>query len=96
MQTTITVRHTNVPEDIKQRAEELVAKLANVAHRPQGAAVIFDSDHNKSIVEVKLVLARGQIHVAKAETDDFRSALDRAVEKMRHQLDKKTPSPVHR
>ena len=73
MQTTVTARHCEIPDDLRARALDLAEKLAKVAHRPQRMEIVFDNDHQ---------------HVASAEATDFRSALDRAVEKLRSQLDK--------
>ncbi len=65
-----------------------MAKVARAAHRPQRAEVVFDTDHGRKVVELHLYLPRGQVKVASAEADDFRSALDSAVAKVRNQLDK--------
>lgn len=88
MRTIVTARHSEIPEGLRARAEELVAKVAKVAHRPQRAQVIFDADHQRRVVEIQLSLPRGQVYVASAEAADARTALDRACEKLRHQLDK--------
>jgi ribosomal subunit interface protein len=95
MEISITVRHTTVPRSLKEKARELIEKLANRAHRPHHAAVVFDSDHGRSVVELKLLMPKSQVVVASAEADDFKSALDRVIEKAGNQLDK-TPSPARR
>ncbi len=88
MRTTVTARHCEIPDDLKERAATLVEKVARAAHRPQRADVIFDVDHGRKVVELQLVLPRGRVRVATAEDDDFRSALDAAVAKLRNQLGK--------
>lgn len=88
MRTTVTARHCEIPDDVRQRALESADKLARVAHRPQAVEVVFDLDHQRHVVELKMWLPRGQILIASAEAADFRSALDRAAEKLRAQLDK--------
>ena len=40
------------------------------------------------MVELRLHTARGRVHVGTADGADHRSALDRAVAKVRRQLDK--------
>jgi ribosomal subunit interface protein len=90
MRTTVTARHCEIPDDLKQEAEEQVTKAARAAHRPQRAEVVFDVDHGKKLVELHLFLPRSQVKVASGEADDFRSALDRAVAKLRNQLSKNT------
>lgn len=95
MQTIITARHCEVPDDLRQRAAEQMDKLARIASRPQRAEVIFDVDHQKKIVELRLSQPQGRVNVATAEADDFGTALDRAVQRLRHQLDK-LPTPSDR
>lgn len=88
MQTIITARHCEIPDALRERAGQLIDKVARVGHRPQRAEVIFDDDHNRKVVELRMHLPRGQVMTATGEADDFRSALDRAVEKLRPQLEK--------
>jgi ribosomal subunit interface protein len=96
MRTTVTARHCEIPDELRGRAEALIAKTAKAAHRPQRAEIVFDADHGQKVVEVQLYLARGQVKVATAEADDFRSALDRAMDKVRNQLDKDPSKPARR
>jgi ribosome-associated translation inhibitor RaiA len=63
-------------------------KVAKAAHRPRRAAVVFDADHSRKVVELQLYLPQGQVKLASAEASDFRTALDSAVGKLRSQLDK--------
>lgn len=88
MKTTITARHCEIPDDLRERARTLVERLARVAHRPQSAEVLFDEDHQRRLVELILHLPRGQYRVASAEAGDFLTALDRAADKLKHQLGK--------
>ena len=96
MRTTVTARHCEIPDELRDKAEELIAKTARAAHRPQRAEIVFDADHGQKVVEVQLYLTRGQVKVATAEADDFRSALDRAIDKVRNQLDKDPNKPARR
>lgn len=93
MRVTITARHTKVSDDLRQRARELVDRLAKVASRPEDAQVIFGDDHDVAVVELRLHVARGDVLVGRAEGTDHRSALDRAAARVRRQLDK---SPAKR
>lgn len=88
MRTTVTARHCEISDELRNRAEAVVGKVARLANRPHLAEVIFDTDHGDKVVELKLTLARGQVRIAKAEAADFRTALDRAADKIRNQLDK--------
>lgn len=90
MQILITARHSHVPDDVRTRTEELLDKLGRLAHRPVRAEAVFDVDHQRPIVELHMQLPQKSLLVAKAEAEDFRSALDRAAEKLRHQIEKET------
>ena len=90
---TVTARHSEIPDELREHAEALVERVARMAYRPQHAEVIFDADHGKRVVEIHLKLAGGRVNVAHAESDDFRVALDTAVQKLRSQLDKDSGRP---
>lgn len=94
MKTTITVRHTTIPDEIKERANELLEKIERKVGRPQSANVVFDEDHGLCVVEIQLHLARGRYNIAKGEASDFRTALDAAAQKLAHQIDRGTTSVV--
>lgn len=96
MRTTVTARHCDIPDELRDRAKQVVAKIAKAAHRPQRAEVVFDVDHGQKVAELKLFLPRGQVKVATAEADDFRTALDRTAAKLRNQLDKNAGRPARR
>jgi ribosomal subunit interface protein len=86
MEISITVRHTSVTDDIKERAHELIEKLSKRAPRAISAKVVLDQDHGKCLAELKLHLPGGHVVVASSEHDDFRTALDRMVDKAAAQL----------
>jgi len=88
MRTIITARHCEIPDGLRERAAAVMERLGKVAPRPQRAQVVFDAEHNRKIVEAQVSLPRGQVCVVSAEAADFRSALDRAAEKLRRQLRK--------
>lgn len=91
MLTTITARHGEVPDALRERAEHVVARLSRLAHRPVSAQVTFDSDGPRAAAELIIKAARGAVLVASAEATDHRTALDRATAKLRRQLDKREP-----
>lgn len=88
MQTTITARHCEVPEPVRERAITVVERLENLAHRPMEMTVVFDADGIKQTVELRLHLARGEVLLAKGVGADHRTALDRAEEKLRRQVER--------
>jgi ribosomal subunit interface protein len=91
MQTTITARHCEISETLREHARSVVDRLEALAHRPIESAVVFDTDGGKATAELRLHASRGALLVARGEGDDHRSALDRAEEKLRRQLDKVAP-----
>ena len=93
MRITITARHCEVPPEVRARARRLIERLARLAPRPHDARVVFDADHGRPSVEVRLHAARGVLHVGTARGADQSSALNLAAAKVRRQLDK---SPVRR
>ncbi len=96
MKITVTARHCEIDDMLRDRAEQLIERAAKLAWRPQRAEIVFDDDHKRQIVELHLYMPRDNVHVASAEASDFRTALDRAMEKLRNQLDKLPRSPASR
>jgi ribosomal subunit interface protein len=88
MQTTITARHCEIPDAVRARGRGVTERLGAHAHRPIEATVVFDADGPLRTAELRLHVSRGEVLVAKGDGDDHRSALDRAEEKLRRQLEK--------
>ena len=88
MQTTITARHCEISDALRDRARTVVERLGVFARRPIESAVVFGTDGGQATAELRLYVARGELLVARGDADDHRTALDRAEEKLRHQLDK--------
>lgn len=86
MQTTITARHSDIPEGLRQRAITVVERLGKVTPRPMDMTVLFDSNGLKQVAELRLHVASGEVLVAKGDGADHRTALDRAEEKLRRQV----------
>lgn len=93
MQTTITARHCDISEALKERARSVVERLGSIATRPVESAVVFDVEGMVQTAELRLHLSRGEILIAKGEAGDHRSALDRAEERLRRQLEKASTRP---
>jgi len=93
MQTTITARHCEISDAIRERALTVVERLGSIATRPMEASVVFDTDGQQQTAELRLHLATGDLLVAGGEAADHRTALDRAEEKLRKQLEKASARP---
>jgi ribosomal subunit interface protein len=88
MHTTITTRHCEVSEPLRERAITVMERLGNLASRPMEMTIVFDADGIQQTVELRLHVARGEILIAKGEAADHRTALDRAEEKLRRQVER--------
>ena len=93
MEIIITARHGEVPEALRKRAEQVMTRLARLAHRPTAGNVTFDAVHQRAVAELRLTAARGVLYIATGEAADHRTALDRVAAKLRRQLDKVSSSP---
>jgi ribosomal subunit interface protein len=93
MQTTITVRHSEISSALRERAGSVMDRLGSLAPRAIEAAVVFDTDGTQSTVELRLHLPQGELLVAKGEAADHRTALDRAEEKLRRQVERAADRP---
>jgi ribosomal subunit interface protein len=93
MQTTITARHCEISDALRERALAVVERLGNIATRPMEASVVFDTDGLQQTAELRLHLATGDLLVAGGEAADHRSALDRAEDRLRKQLEKASGRP---
>ena len=92
MRITITARNCDIPEELRVRARGLLERLSRVASRPHDGQIIFGADHGTPTVEMRLHTARGQVHVGSGGGPDHRTALDRAVARVRRQLGKAEPA----
>ena len=93
METTITVRHCEISDGLRERAITVVERLGNLAPRPIQMTVVFGTDGLQQTAELRLHVAHGEILVARGEGTDHRTALDRAEEKLRRQLERASDRP---
>jgi len=90
MRILVTVRHDEVPDGVRERTVELLRKAAKLASRPHRAEIVFNAERRQKVVELRLFSPRGKVHVAVGEAQDYVAASDRAIEQLRHQLDRGT------
>lgn len=88
MQTTVTARHCEIADDLRERAEAVLARLATYAARPHDGAIVFDVEGLEQTAEIRFHDAGGEVMVAGAAAADHRTALDRAEDKLKRQLEK--------
>jgi ribosomal subunit interface protein len=87
MTTTISARHCEISDELRQRAETVLQRLNSLVNRPVDGTVVFDMNPQAS-AEIRIHSSSGEIFVATGEDKDHRSALDRAEDKVKRQLDK--------
>jgi ribosome-associated translation inhibitor RaiA len=78
MRTTITSRHCEISEELRQRAQAVLNRLAALMIRPVDATLVFDVAPQQATAEIRLHGSGGELVVASGEDKDHRSALDRA------------------
>ena len=81
MRITITARHTEIDDDLRALARELVAKATKLVRRAPHAQVTFTEDAGLAAVDIEVRAPRGRRYVAKGQEADHRSALDVALER---------------
>jgi ribosome-associated translation inhibitor RaiA len=86
MQITVTARHCEIEAALEARARSVAERVAALAVRPTECTVVFDVDGVSQVAELRLRDARGESFIGKAEAENHRTALDRAEEKLRRQL----------
>jgi ribosomal subunit interface protein len=91
MHTTISARHCEVPENLRERAQAVTDRLEKLSPHALEATVVFEAGtHPQTTCKAEIRLrARGRkVLVGVGEGTDHRTALDRAEEKLRPQLEK--------
>jgi ribosomal subunit interface protein len=88
MTTSITARHCEISDELRERASMILTRLGGLVADPVDGTVVFDVAPTASTAEIRLRGGKGENFNATGEDKDHRSALDRAEEKIRRQLDK--------
>lgn len=94
MHTTITARHCQITDALRERAQEVCDRLARHASRPVDGSVIFDVERLEQTVELRIHVSQGDVYVATGAGPDHRTALDRAEERLRRQLERHHVQPA--
>lgn len=86
MRTTISVRHTQIADELKARAEVVLARLDGMSPHTLEGTVVFDGGPLDHTAEIRLHVRRGLILKSCGTGPDHRTALDRAEAKLKPQL----------
>lgn len=92
MKNTISVRHCDVSDELRTRADAVMERIARHSPHAIEGAVVFDQNSLLATVELRLHVRGGQVLIGIGEAPDHRTALDRAEKKLRRQLDRTTQS----
>lgn len=76
MRVQITARHCEISDTVRERADELVAKIARFDPRVSGAELVFEEERRSRKVEAILSLDRVDRIVASGEATEWLPALD--------------------
>lgn len=88
MQVIVSARHFEVTEELKRVVENRFAKLSRFEPRVSRAEVTLLEEKNRFEVEATVSVDRAGLLHAHGEASDFRTAIDRAVDKLQRQLKK--------
>jgi len=90
MDTTISARHCEITEVLRERARAVTERLAQLSPHALDATVVFDMSPPLCTAEIRLHARGGKVLKGAGSAPDHRTALDRAEEKLRPQLEKAT------
>ena len=93
MQTTITTRHCDIADPLRDRTELVMQRLAALSDRATDATVVYALEGVIHTAELRLFAAGGALLVATGDGPDHRTALDRAEAKLRRQLQRSADKP---
>lgn len=82
MRIQVAARHCDIPDSVRKRTEEQIKRLAKYDARVSAADVVYEEEKRVRRVEVILSIDRGEPVVAKGEGEEFRTALDKVVDRL--------------
>jgi len=86
MRITISARHCEVTDALRERARAIAARLAELSPHALDATVVFDAAPLIHSVELRLHARGRKMLIGVGQGSDHRTALDRAEAKLRVQL----------
>lgn len=86
MRTTISVRHSEITPLLRERANAVIERLAQLSPHALEATVVFDQGPLGPAVEIRLHARGRKVLIGEGDGADHRTALDRAEQRLRPQL----------
>lgn len=84
----ITTRHCEVPSDILERTEQLVASLARYSPRASSAEVVYTEERLDKVIEVIVHIDGGEPVFARAQDPEYLNSLDKVLSRLGRMLRK--------
>jgi ribosomal subunit interface protein len=82
----IAARHCDIPSSVRERTESQISRLTRYDERLTAAEVVYDEVKHNRKVEVILTVDGAAPLVAEAEGAEFRTALDKVVDRLGRML----------
>jgi len=94
MQTTITARHCEISDGLRERTQAIVDRLGSIAPRAMESTVVFDSEGTQQTVELRLHVAwRRDPGGARRGNRPSHGARTAPKERLRRQLERASTRP---
>ncbi|MEW6439476.1 MAG: ribosome-associated translation inhibitor RaiA [bacterium] len=88
MQVSVTFRHMEASEAVKEYARAKISKINKYLYHPAEVDIVLEREKHRVIAEITLVSQRGSLK-GQEETEDVYSAIDLVVDKVERQLVKR-------
>jgi ribosome-associated translation inhibitor RaiA len=92
----VTARRCTVPPTLRDRGKSLLARLSQLTPFAQEGTIVFGIEGIRATAELRLRLSGGQLLVARGDGANHRTALDRAADRLRAQLEGPTAKPLRK
>jgi ribosomal subunit interface protein len=86
MEITINARHTQLPESIRNQAEQRFRRLERLDRRVTAGSLVVDGSTRTPTAEARLAAAGGPPLIGHAEGPTLRGAIDTALNRLERQL----------
>ena len=86
MRVQISARHCELPDSVRKRTQEQIERLERYDPAVSAAEVVYEEVKHLRKVEVILSIDRADPVIATGEGNEFRSALDQVVNRLRRIL----------
>jgi len=87
MQISMTFRHMDPSDAMKELVEEKVSHVKKYVQGPVEASVVLSVERYLQVCDLTIT-AQGHVYKGREETDDMYSSIDKAMEKIERQIDK--------